>query len=170
MSWNDHHQRQAAIRAVLDEARRDPATALTTVPTPFTDRAQLLHALHYTWTQALSGYLEAALADDTSAEDGHVQAAAGAYQHAAAAYPALRALLDHHRDDPALHECLQREQRLLALSAGLADPDEPAAEITRVGSTLQQLLRSGPAGESRPRTQQEPPRPFRQLRTPSPAR
>lgn len=145
MSWHDHHQRQAAIRAVLADAHRDPTTALTTTPSPFIDRAELLHALHYKWTQVLTGYLETALTDDAATDNGHVQAVTGAYQRAAADHPALRALLDQHGDEPALHGCRQREHRLLALSAGLAEPDESAPEITRVGSALQQLLRTGPA-------------------------
>ncbi|MBE9373187.1 hypothetical protein IQ251_01865 [Saccharopolyspora sp. HNM0983] len=165
MSWTDHYQRQAAIRTVLDDAHRDPASALTTVPTPFTDRAQLLRALHYKWSQVLTGHLEAAVADSASTEDGHVQAVTAAHQRAAATCPALRALLDHHRDDPALRECLQREQQLLALTAGLAEPDEPTPEITRVGSALQQLLRSGRPEPERPRT-----RPFGQLRKLIPSR
>ena len=97
MSWNDFHQRQQAIQSVLDAARRDPSGAPATTPPPFTDRTELLRALHYKWTQLLTGRIGVALAEtENSPHEDRVQAVTTAWRRTAADNPVLRAVLDHH--------------------------------------------------------------------------
>lgn len=155
MSWSDFYKRRDTIDAVLREAERDPHG-----PLPFADidgaaetfstQADLLLALHYQWMQLLTGHLRAALTgqDDTSPhrhEPDQTEQAADAWERAARAHPTLRAVLDANIDRypeagiPALH----REQRVLAVTAGLAEPGEPVEEITRVGATFLALIRHG---------------------------
>ncbi|MFD0919713.1 hypothetical protein ACFQ16_08160 [Saccharopolyspora rosea] len=143
MSWNDFHQRQHAIQSVLDAARRDPSGAPATTPPPFTDRTELLRALHYKWTQLLTGRIGIALVEtEDSPLDDRVQAVTTAWRRTAAENPVLRAVLDHHDTDPDLRECREREHRLLALAAGLAEPGESDAD--RVGAAFVRLLRATP--------------------------
>ncbi|MFC7344146.1 hypothetical protein [Saccharopolyspora griseoalba] len=154
MSWNTYYQRKHAIDAVLDSARRDPDRALDTIPSPFADAGELLAALQHKWLQQLGGRLEVALTDAERAPHGdRVEAVTSAWRRAAAANPALRAVLDHHAEHPALRAGATAENRLLATSAGLAEEFEPEHDATRVGQAFQQLLRaSPPPAERRGRT------------------
>ncbi|MGP4017187.1 hypothetical protein [Saccharopolyspora sp. 5N708] len=146
MSWNDFHQRQHSIQTVLDNARRSPSEAVTQVPAPFTDSAELLRALHYKWNQQLTGRIEVALAATEDApHDDRVQSVTAAWRQTAAANAVLRDVLDQHSAHPALEACAAGEQRMLALAAGLAEHTEPAKDIARVGMAFLQLLRATPS-------------------------
>jgi hypothetical protein len=145
MSWNDFHQRQHAIRTVLDNARRSPSEALTQVPKPFVDASELLRALQYKWTQQLTGRVEVVLAEtDDAPHADRVQAVTAAWRRTAADNPVLRDLLDRHESNPALRLDVAREHQLLALAAGLAEPTEPGKDTARVGRAFLQLLRATP--------------------------
>lgn len=60
----------------------------------------------------------------------------------------LEANLDAH---PMLQAAHDAERRMLVVTAGLADPGEPPAEIHRVGSAFSALLRNGPVRRERRR-------------------
>lgn len=145
MSWNDFYRRRDIMAAVLRAASRDPVGPLPFAGIPgaqdtFGSEENLLLALHHKWTLLLSGHLEAQLLDDTD----HVAALTRAWQAAVAANPVLRVVLDANLDRyPALRAAREAQQRMLALSAGFADPSEPTATITKVGAALEALLREG---------------------------
>ncbi len=146
MSWSDFYRRRDALDAVLDQAAADPEGPL---PFPeqaaaeFADRRELLLALHYRWSVRLTGRVGMAQADaerDPSVD--RVDAVAQAWRATAAEHPVLRRVLDAH---PAgLAAAVAGEQRMLALAAGLAEIDEPADEIARVGAAFLTLIRSSP--------------------------
>lgn len=145
MSWNDFHQRQQVLAEVLDSARRDLTAAFDTVPSPFRDADELLTALHHKWMQQLTGRVEVALIDtENGPHDDRVKAVTMAWRRAAGANPGLRAALDVHSANPALSAATEREHRLLAIAAGLADEHEPPHEVARIGRTFVQLLRATP--------------------------
>lgn len=159
MGWNDFHRRQRALDAVLDRAARNPAGPLPFAEAPgaaevFASRAELLRALHYRWLLRLGGRISVALAKaerDPGADQ--VEAVSRAWRATAAEHPVLRAVLDANadRDPEALRPAVEGEQRLLALTAGLAAPDEPREEVARVGAAFLALLRTTPPRSPRRR-------------------
>lgn len=162
MSWNDFYRRRDVMDAVLKQARRDPQAPLpfaeiNGAKQAFDSEEELLLALHYRWMQALSGHLRAAVAgpEDTADVPGgwerdHVEAVSKAWRAAVREHPTLHAVLDANVERyPALRRAHEGELRMLALTAGLADPGEPRDEVTRIGGTLVALLRSKGAGQGR---------------------
>lgn len=152
MSWKDFHQRREITDAVLRRAARDPQGPLpfaeiTGATDHFRDEEQLLLALQYRWSQLLGGYLRA---EETADDDDHVGAVTRAWQKAVRAHPDLRAVLDANLERyPALRPVEEAQQRMLAVTAGLADPNEPEDELTRVGAAFSALLRHGPGLQPR---------------------
>jgi hypothetical protein len=148
MSWTDFYRRRDALDAVLEHARRNPADTLPYSEVPqavaeFAGPEDLLLALHYKWTMKLTGRLGVALAEAGRNPDiDPVDAVLAGWRATAAEHPELRRLLDAGAGVEALRPAIEGERRLLALSAGLAEPHEPAEEISRVGATLQALLRN----------------------------
>lgn len=149
MSWKDFYQRREAMELVLRQAEHDPDGALPfdeipQVTAEFANREELLLALHHKWMQKLTGKVAVALdeAEHDPRIDG-VEAVAGGWRCLAEEEPVLRRILDVHAGD-ALREATEREQWLLALAAGLADPFEPVEEVTRIGSAFVALIRSTP--------------------------
>ncbi|QQQ77809.1 hypothetical protein IOD16_04735 [Saccharothrix sp. 6-C] len=139
MSWSDFYRRRDALDAVLRAAAGDPAAPLAVDHDLFATEDELLLALHYRWMQQLTGRLGAALEDS---DDDRVETVARTWRALAAEQPVLRAVLDAHLTST---EAVEREQRMLALTAGLAELSEPRAEIARVGAAFARLLRSRPA-------------------------
>jgi hypothetical protein len=135
MGWNDFYRRRDALDAVL---RRDPAGPLEFDRAVFETADELLLALHHRWLQQLTGRLGVALTDT----DDRVETVLRTWRVLAAEQPALRAVLDTHLADG---EAVEREERLLALTSGLADLSEPAAEVSRIGAAFLALIRSEPA-------------------------
>jgi hypothetical protein len=153
MSWNDFYRRRDVMNDVLRRARRNPEGELpfaevTGAEELFGTKQDLLLALHHKWTRLLSGYLRAESAgpDDTLAgdqENDQIDAVSRAWKKAAKDHETLRAVLDAHLgESPALLAMHQADQRMLAVTAGLADAREPIAEITKVGVAFDALLRS----------------------------
>jgi hypothetical protein len=138
MGWNDFYRRRDALDAVL---RRDPAGPLEFDRTAFETAEDLLLALHHRWLQQLTGRLGVALSET----DDRVDAVLTTWRALAAEQPALRGVLDTHLRDP---EAVEREERLLALTSGLAEMPEPAAEVSRVGAAFLALIRSEPAART----------------------
>lgn len=150
MTWNDFHQRQRAIQAVLDHAARHPAARLDLDAVPaaaavFADRDELLRALHHKWNRVLTGRIDVGVEDaDADPHGDRVEAVGEAWRRTATDQPVLRRVLDGHADEPALAGLRRQELRMLAVSAGLAEPDEPADELDRVGQAFLRLLRTAP--------------------------
>jgi len=146
MSWNDYYRRRDVMETVLRLAARDPEGPLPFAEVrgaraAFGDEEQLLLALHYKWTQVLSGHLRTELLG----EDDHVDAVTRAWRTAVRGNRTLRAVLDANIDRyPALRPVHEAELRMLATAAGLADPGEPTAEVTKVGAAFSRLLRQRP--------------------------
>ncbi|WP_033437438.1 hypothetical protein [Saccharothrix sp. NRRL B-16314] len=138
MGWTDFYRRRDALDAVLRTAAGDPAAPLTFDRDLFATQDDLLLALHHRWMQQLTGRLGTALEDS----DDRVETVTRTWRVLAAEQPVLRAVLDAHLTAT---EAVEREQRLLALTAGLAELSEPSAEITRVGAAFASLIRSAPA-------------------------
>ncbi|MEU4447761.1 hypothetical protein AB0K14_12750 [Actinosynnema sp. NPDC050801] len=137
MSWSDFYRRRDALDAVLRAAAGNPAAPLAFDRDLFATEDDLLLALHYRWMQQLTGRLGTALEDD----DDRVEIVARTWRELAAEQPVLRAVLDAHLTST---EAVEREQRLLALTAGLAELSEPGAEIARVGAAFANLIRTRP--------------------------
>jgi hypothetical protein len=124
------------LNAILDRARRTSAGA-----TPVSEE-QLL-ALQHRWTTALSARLDDAL--ERAGTEPLTDAVAAAWRALAADQPILRAVLDtHESDSPALDTALRRECQMLAMAAGLTEPDDRSEEPARIGRALRGLIRGGP--------------------------
>ncbi|WNV83506.1 hypothetical protein [Umezawaea sp. Da 62-37] len=138
MGWNDFYRRRDELDAVLRRAEPHPEAPLDFDPDVFADADELLLALHHRWLQQLTGRLGVAL---TGADD-RAEVVLTTWRVLAAEQPALRGVLDAHLTD---REAVEREERLLALTAGLAELSEPSAEVARIGAAFLALIRSEPA-------------------------
>jgi len=157
MSWNDYYARRKVMNTVLKLARRAPGGPLPFAEIPraeelFGTPEQLLLALYYRWNLRLLGKLRSTVGGPEDAMDAppredsdNPELVAQAWRGTVAENPTLRAVLDSHIDvyPETLVPALEREQRLLAITAGLAEPHEPLDEITRVGASFMALLRHG---------------------------
>ena len=151
MSWTDFHRRQEILEAATRHAGRNPGASLSLDEIPgaadlFGCEEQLLLALHYKWTQVLSGYLRAELADPDEAGDlgDQVDAVTRAWRRATTDHEPMHAVLDAGGErHTSIAELRDGELRMLAVTAGLAEPGEPAAELTKVGRAFAALLRAG---------------------------
>lgn len=123
----------AQLNAVLDQARRSSAHSV-----PVTE-AQLL-ALQHRWTTALSARLDDAIETTEPGDD--VEMVARAWRGLAKDLAPMRAVLDAHEPhSPALADALRTEYRILAMGAGLADPDTSANVAARAGRALRERIR-----------------------------
>ncbi|WP_410660634.1 hypothetical protein [Amycolatopsis sp. lyj-112] len=153
MSWNDFYQRRDILEAALRQAGHHPSRALSLAEIPgatkyFATEEELLAALQYKWTQVLGGHLRAEMTDPDYADEDvafdRVEAVTRAWNRTIAEHENLREVLDAALERcPALVPSHEAGLRTLALTAGLADGDEPTAEITKVGATFGTLLRHG---------------------------
>jgi hypothetical protein len=157
MSWNDYYARRDVMDAVLKLARRDPSGPVPFAEVPraeelFGTPEQLLLALYYRWNQVLLGHLRATVGGPEDAADAPPQdesdnpeLVAAAWRAAEAEHPILRAVLDANIAlyPEVLVPALEREQRTLAITAGLAEWHEPRDEVTRTGAGFLALLRHG---------------------------
>ncbi|HEV8558891.1 MAG TPA: hypothetical protein VGR06_21170 [Actinophytocola sp.] len=159
MGWNDFYRRNDVLNAVVEHARRNPAATLPFDEIPevaevFDSLAELLRALHHRWFMALTGRVELALAEAERDPDADpVEVVSAAWRSTAAWHDVLRRLLDTNVDEhrSALRAALEGEQRMLALASGLAKPNEPKDEITRIGATYFTLMRNAPERTARRR-------------------
>lgn len=159
MGWNDYYRRRDILDGVVRRARRNPQAPLSISEVPgaleeFDTEENLLLALHYRWQQALSGRLRTEVGGPEDSADlpggrdaDHVDSVSRAWRTTRSDHPALRAVLDAHLDEhPALRRAHEAELRMLAVTAGLAEPGEPTDEVTRVGNTLVGLMRERESG------------------------
>ena len=138
MGWDEHYRRRDALNGVIERAE-------LSVPDPFEGPTEVLLALHHRWSLQLVGRIElAAAADDP------VDAVGAAWREAAAANPALLALLDEHAGHPALRALIRAEHRALARAAGLTGPGDGRMEQAAIGAAFVALLRNGPQERCNP--------------------
>ena len=158
MSWTDFYRRQEILEAAVRLAAWNPGAPLPLEEVPgaeehFGTEENLLTALQYQWTRTLSGRLRTEVVDPDDADGlgDHVDAVTRAWRAAVDEHTDLRAVLDGARER---HASLRRmhdgELRMLAVTAGLADPREPADEIVKVGRALEALLRANREERRRP--------------------
>jgi hypothetical protein len=110
-----------------------------------------LRVWDHTWRARLAAEIERGLAEP-HAEDSRTDVVAEAWRRTRRDNPALSAALDSEEADQALlTEAHRAEARMLALYSGMAAPDEPDAEIVKVGLAFLALARSGPEPRERGR-------------------
>ncbi|SDC59934.1 hypothetical protein [Actinokineospora iranica] len=159
MSWNDFYRRRDALDEVLRHARQNPEGTLPYDEIPevaevFSGPDEVLLALHHRWTMKLTGRVNLAQAEaERDRSVNLIDAIIQAWRATAVENPVLRWVLDANADAYAdtLRPAIEAEQRMLALAAGLCEPDEPRAEITRVGGAFAALVRSAPERSERRR-------------------
>lgn len=138
-AWDTIHSRTAALRNVVTalDAGSDLAWD-DSAAEHFTDRDDLLRALHEVWSRRLQGRIDVALELDTRRLDACV---AAAWVQTAADLPGVRRILDEHADVPALRHAGRIELRAIAVAAGLATFDDPIARSATAGSHFVRRLR-----------------------------
>ena len=144
MTWNDFYHRRDIINSVIENAKADPDGRLPFAEIPsarreFASEQDLLLALHHKWSQLLTGQLRTEL---SGARDGeHSDAVTRAWHATEREHPVLRALIAANLDTtPALRAMHETDLRTIAIAAGMAEPHEPAEEITRVGAAFLALI------------------------------
>jgi hypothetical protein len=150
MSWTDFYRRQEILDATVRLAARNPGAPLPLDEVPgaeehFGTEENVLQALQYKWTQVLTGRLRAEVTDPDDADGlgDHVDAVTRAWRAVVAEHETLRAVLDGgYERHASLRRMHEGELRMLAVTAGLADPREPGEEIVKVGHALEALLRT----------------------------
>ncbi|KDN20818.1 hypothetical protein [Amycolatopsis rifamycinica] len=150
MSWTDFYRRQEILEATVRLAARNPGEPLPLEEVPgaeeyFGTEENVLTALQYQWTRTLSGRLRSEVADPDDADGlgDHVDAVTRAWRAAVDEHADLRAVLDGaYERHASLRRMHEGELRMLAVTAGLADPREPAGEIVKVGRAFEALLRA----------------------------
>lgn len=129
MTWDAYNRRKVALRELLAIADRHADMTLTQLldtvdpdRQAIKDETELLFELQMTWFQRLSGQLDRLVSEGSHSLE---LIAVTAWVNAAAELPGARALLDAHRDEPALRKAFAKERAYLAASAGVPtyDPD-----------------------------------------------
>lgn len=123
MTWDAYNRRKNALRellAIADRQRDLTLTELLDTVDPgresIKDETELLFELQMTWFQRLSGQLDRLIAEELHSPE---LIAVTAWVNAAAELPGARALLDAHREEPALRKAVAKELSYLATSAGV---------------------------------------------------
>ncbi|GHG49267.1 MULTISPECIES: hypothetical protein [Amycolatopsis] len=159
MSWTDFYRRQEILEATVRLAARNPGEPLPLEEVPgaeehFGTEENVLTALQYQWTRTLSGRLRSEVVDPDDADGlgDHVDAVTRAWRAAVDEHADLRAVLDGaYERHASLRRMHEGELRMLAVTAGLADPREPADEIVKVGHAFEALLRANRSETTRRR-------------------
>lgn len=147
MSWTDFYRRRDALDAVIREAHRDGDDRLPFAEIPgaaeiFGSEEELALALQYKWSQLLAGALRARVAgpeeaDAAPAGSDEVDGVTAAWRDTARRHPGLRRLLDTQLTRfPRGRRARAAELRMLAVTAGLAEPHEAPEHAARIGETL----------------------------------
>ncbi|MEV6880327.1 hypothetical protein [Amycolatopsis sp. NPDC051128] len=150
MSWTDFYRRQEILEATVRLAARNPGAPLPLEEVPgaedhFGTEENVLAALQYKWTRTLSGRLRAEVTDPDEADGlgDNVDAVTRAWRATVEEHETLRAVLDGaYERHASLRRMHEGELRMLAVTAGLADPREPGEDIVKVGHALEALLRT----------------------------
>ncbi|KQX72500.1 hypothetical protein [Aeromicrobium sp. Root472D3] len=141
MTWDAYNRRKNALREMLEVADRRPGTTLTELldtadgaREAFPTETDALFDLQMTWFQRLSGQMDRLLSGDSETPE---LVPVTAWVTTAAELPGARALLDAHRDDPALRKAIAKELAYLAISAGSV----VGADLTTHGRRIQETAR-----------------------------
>lgn len=135
-AWNAYHRRAAALRDLVAELDGDPAAdpAWTSErAAAFSDRDDLLVALHELWTRRLLGRVDLRLELDVTDTRETVEQA---WREVADELPGVRRVLDRHVDHPALAHLETHEHRMLAVTAGLATLGDSHTRAASIGRGL----------------------------------
>jgi hypothetical protein len=123
MTWDAYNRRKETLRDLLAIADRRREMNLTELldevdadRAVFADETELLFDLQMAWFQRLSGHLDRLVSEALETPE---LMAVTAWVNAAAEMPGGRALLDAHRDEPALAKAFAKEASLLAATAGV---------------------------------------------------
>ncbi|MRJ78236.1 hypothetical protein GEV29_17015 [Aeromicrobium sp. SMF47] len=123
MTWDAYNRRKESLRGMLavKDAHRDLSLTELIDATEggrdaFPTDTDALFELQMTWFQRLSGHMERLICEGQE-DPGMV--AVTAWVSTAADLPSVRALLDAHRDEPALRKAFAKELAYLATSAGV---------------------------------------------------
>jgi hypothetical protein len=135
-TWQTQNRRSAAIRETLTRLERTRDGELPweqAARDVFGTPSELLRALQQVWFTRLTAALDQAMEDGGTDPIESVQMA---WYELAWRFPGLRRVLDRHRDHAAVSPGRAQEQRMLAISAGLARLDEPAVVAAARGRRL----------------------------------
>jgi hypothetical protein len=151
MTWDAYHRRKKSLSDMLAIADRQRdvtlAELLDTVSdarAAFADETEVLFELQMTWFQRLSGRVDRLLSEGSVSPE---MVAVTAWVDTAADLPGARALLDAHRDEPALRKAFAKELGYLAVSAGVPTRDlDHVAEGRRIQDSARQVVASQPVG------------------------
>ena len=142
MTWDAYHRRKNVLREMLAIADRRPGTTLTELldsvdgaREAFPTDVDALFDVQMTWFQRLSGQMDRLLSGEHESPD---LVPVTAWVTTAAELPGARALLDAHRDEPALRTAFAKELAYLAMSAGVP-PTSP--DVTSHGRRIQETDR-----------------------------
>ncbi|AXT85663.1 hypothetical protein C6I20_10980 [Aeromicrobium sp. A1-2] len=123
MTWDAYNRRKETLRdmlAIADERRDVTLTELLDTldgdHLAFANETELLFDLQMAWFQRLSGQMDRLV---TEGQETPELMAVTAWVDTAAQMPGARALLDSHRNDPALAKAFAKELSFLAMSAGV---------------------------------------------------
>lgn len=140
-SWARLHAQTASLReitAALDDGCPLPDTAAGA----FTDRDDVLLALHGVWSRRLNGRIDVALETDDAELS---ESVARAWLDTAGDLPGIRRTLDEYAEEPALEHGMRNEHRAVAVAAGLATFDDRLASSSAAGARFVASLRRRPA-------------------------
>ncbi|MCL3818058.1 hypothetical protein [Aeromicrobium wangtongii] len=123
MTWDAYHRRKDVLRQMLAIADHQREITLGELldsveggRDAFPTEIDALFDLQMMWFQRLSGHMEQILSQGTESPD---LVPVTAWVGTAAELPGARALLDAHRDEPALRKAFAKELSYLATAAGV---------------------------------------------------
>ncbi|MET1036717.1 MAG: hypothetical protein ABW075_00500 [Aeromicrobium sp.] len=158
MTWDAYNRRKKTLREMLAIADQRPeitlAELLATVDgaaDAFASQTEVLFELQMTWFQRLGGHVDRLLSEGSESPE---LVAVTAWVTTAADLPGARALLDAHRDEPALGKAFAKELGYLAMAAGV--PAHGPDAVAR-GRRIQDSARATAAATAAEPV--EPPRP-----------
>lgn len=132
-AWETYRHRAAVLRDVITGLEQDPALPWSDeIAEAFTDRADLLVALHDLWSRRLAARLDLAL----ELHDIPEASVAEAYAAVAADLAPVRRVLDAHAAHPAIARHRANADRMIAVAAGLSALDDPLAVSAARGAAF----------------------------------
>lgn len=150
MTWDAYNRRKETLRGMLAVADLQRDITLTDLidstengRLAFPTDTDLLFELQMTWFQRLSGQMDRLISEG---EEDPELVAVTAWVNTASELPGVRALLDAHRDEPALRKAFAKELGYLAASAGVPTfhPDLAARGQLIQDSARESLAEHGP--------------------------
>jgi hypothetical protein len=123
MTWDAYHRRKDLLREMLTLADLDHDLTLTDLldvvdpqRSVLEDETAALFEIQMAWFQRLSGHIDRLTTEGAETPE---MVAVAAWAAAASDLPRARALLDAHRDAPALAKAFAKERAFIGASAGV---------------------------------------------------